>query len=57
MREALRQQVAALPDADNAAKGSHGAKRANLPDPEEFEDKLEAMTVCQALELGMNRLH
>ena len=32
-------------------------KRANLPDPEDYEDKLEAMSVCEALELGLNQLH
>jgi hypothetical protein len=32
-------------------------KRANLPDPEDYDAKLEAITVCQTLELGMNQLH
>jgi len=34
-----------------------GVKRANLPDPDDYEAKLEAMTVYQTLELGMNQLH
>ncbi len=50
LREALKQQVAAAPD--KSAERSHGVKRANLLDPEEFENKMEAMTVCRALELG-----
>ncbi len=57
LREVLRQQAAAAPDANNSAERALGVKRANLPDPEEYEDKLEAMTVCQALELGLNQLH
>ena len=57
LREAIRQQSAAAPDASNTAERALGVKRANLPDPEEFEDKLEAMTVCQSLELGLNQLH
>ncbi len=36
---------------------SKGVKRANLPDPEDYDDKLEAMTVCATLELGLNELH
>ena len=32
-------------------------KRANLPDPEDYDAKQEAMTSCQAMELGMNRMH
>jgi hypothetical protein len=38
-------------------KGRLGVKRAILPDTEEFEDKMETMTVCQASELGLNQLH
>jgi hypothetical protein len=57
LREVIRQQAAAAPDADNAAERSLGVKRANLPDPEESEDKLKTMTVCQVLDLGLNQLH
>ncbi len=41
----LRHQAVAAPDADNAAERALGVRWANLPDPEEFEDKLEAMMV------------
>jgi hypothetical protein len=34
-----------------------GVKRANLLDPDKYADKLEAMTVCHALELRLNQLH
>ncbi len=30
---------------------------ANMPDPEDYDKKLEAMTVCATLELGLNELH
>jgi hypothetical protein len=57
LREVLRQQAAAAPDAINTAERALGVKWANLRDPEEFEDKLETMTVCHALELGLNQLN
>ena len=57
LRGVLREQVAAAPAASNSAERSLGAKRANLPDLEDYEDKQEAMSVCEALELGMNQLH
>ncbi len=52
-----RDQAAGAPVARNSAERSLGVKRANLPDPEDYEDKLEAMSVCEALELGLNQLH
>jgi hypothetical protein len=47
----------AAPAASNSAERSLGVKRTNLQDPEDYEDKLAAMPVCEALELGMNQLH
>jgi hypothetical protein len=35
--------------------GSRG--QTNLPNPDEYADNVEAMTVCQALEMGLNQLH
>ncbi len=40
----------------NEAERSKGDRRANLPDPEDYE-KMEALTVCGILELGLNELH
>ena len=57
MRGILREQAAAAPAATNATDKSLGFKRANLLDPEDYEEKLEALSVCEALELGMNQLH
>ncbi len=53
----MRDQAEVSPLPSNAAERERGVKRANLPDPKDFDAKLEAMTVCQALELGMNQLH
>jgi hypothetical protein len=36
---------------------AHGVERAILPDPEDYDAKLEAMTICQILELGIKQLH
>jgi hypothetical protein len=36
------------------AKRALGVKRANLLDPEDYDGKLEVMTFCKALDLGMN---
>ncbi len=57
VRGVLREQAKLAPMPSNAAERALTAKRANLPDPEDYDAKLEAMTVCLALELGMNPLH
>jgi hypothetical protein len=42
----------------NEAKRSKGVKRASLPDPKDYYDeKMEALTVCGALELGLDELN
>ena len=53
----MRDQALAAPDATNAAERALGVKRRNLPDPAEFDALLAGMTVCQALELGLNQLN
>ena len=53
----MRDQSSAAPAPSNAAERALGVKRANLPDPEDYEDKLKAMSVCESLELGLNQLH
>jgi hypothetical protein len=57
LRGVLREQDAAAPVTSNSAERSLGVKCANLLDPEDYEDKLEAMSVCEALELGLIHLH
>ena len=57
LRDLMRDQAEVAPTALNEAKRSKGVTRANLPDPEDYDDKLEAMTVCATLELGLNELH
>ena len=46
--------VVVAPDVANVVERAYGVKRANLPDPEDYAIKLETMTICQALEMGMN---
>ena len=50
-------QGAAAPDASNMSERALGVKRANLPVPDDYAENLEAMTVSQALEMGLNQLH
>ncbi len=40
----MREQAKAAPVAANLAKRALGMKRNNLPDPDDFEEKLETMT-------------
>ena len=49
MRGVIREQVVAAPAASNSAERALRVKRANLPDPEDYEDSLEAMSVREAL--------
>ena len=50
----VRDQAVVAPDATIVAGRAHGVTRANLPDPEEYAEKMETLTVCQAMEMGMN---
>ena len=47
----------APPDQSNEAERAEGVKRANLPDPYDYEEKLAAMSACEALEFGLNEIH
>ncbi len=53
----VRDQATAAPDASNAHERALGVRRANLPDPDDYADRLKAMKNCQSLELGLNQLH
>jgi hypothetical protein len=57
LRNMVRDQAAAAPDASNVSERALGVRRANQPDPDDFADKLEAMIVCKALKLGLNQLY
>ncbi len=57
LRGVLRNKAVQSPMSSNAVERAPGVKRANLPSPEDDDPKLEAMTVCEALELGINQLH
>ncbi len=45
------------PDDTNKAERAPGVRRRNLTDPLEFTEKLMGMTICQALELGINQIN
>jgi hypothetical protein len=57
LRNMLRKQAEAAPTAQNKAKRSLGVKRAKLLDPEDYDDKMEDMSVFKTLELVMNELY
>ena len=43
LRTMVRDQAAAAPDASNAAERAPGVRKANLPDPDDYAERLEAM--------------
>ncbi len=53
----MRDAANLVPDASNEPERVEGVRRANLPDPDDYDEKLEAMTACEALELGMNEVN
>ncbi len=57
LRVAVREQATTAPTPNNVAERNSGIRRVNLPDPVDFDDNLETMTICHALELGLNKLH
>ena len=54
LRTMVRDHATAAPNASNAPKRALGVNRANLPDHDDHADRLEAMTVSQSLEVGLN---
>ena len=56
LRKAVMEQAEAAPDEFNKAERAH-VRRSNLLDPLEFSDKLKGMTICHALELGINLMN
>ncbi len=53
----LRVSAEANPVPTNTAERAHGVRRRNLPDPEDYNKAVKAMSVCQLLELGLNQLN
>ena len=53
----MRDEANLAPDQSNEAERVEGIGRANLPDPGDYEEKLAAMSACEALELGLNEIH
>jgi hypothetical protein len=57
LRNKLREQTEAAPTTHNEAERSLRVKRANLPGPEDYDAKMQDMSVCETLELILNELH
>ena len=46
----MRDEANLAPDGSNETERKEGVKRANLPDPDDYNEKLAAMSTCEALE-------
>jgi hypothetical protein len=58
LRASIKDQALLLPLApENALERKSGVKRACLPEPHKYDEELETMTYCQAVELGLNQLN
>ena len=57
LREELRVEANRAPDASNEAERAEGVKRADLPDPDDYDDALASMSACESLELGINEFN
>jgi hypothetical protein len=53
----LKEEANLAPDQSNEAERVEGVRRANLPDPDDYEEMLAAASACEALELGLNEIH
>ena len=54
----LRNEANLAPNQSSEAERDEGVRRANLSNPDDYEDKLAAMMPpCEALELGLNEIH
>ena len=52
----MRDEANFAPDGFSEAERTEEV-RTNLPDPDDYDEKLAAMTTCEALELGLNEVH
>jgi len=57
LREQLRDEANLAPDGSNQENRKEGVKWANLLDPDDYNEKLAAMSACEALELELNEVH
>jgi hypothetical protein len=58
LRASIKEQALLLPLApENALERRSEVRRACLPEPDKYDEELEAMTDCQAVELGLNQLN
>jgi hypothetical protein len=57
LKEELREEAILAPALTNELESAKGDRRANLPDPNDYEENLAAMSACEALELDLNEVH
>jgi hypothetical protein len=57
LRGMIRDRSNMTPDESNIAERTEGVKRANLPNPNDYDDTLKAMSACETCELGLDELH
>ncbi len=50
----VRDQASSAPDATNVAESAHWVRRANMPDLEDYAEKVDYITKCQADDPRMN---
>jgi hypothetical protein len=57
LRNMLREHAEAAPTAHSETERSKGVRRANLPDLEDYDETMEALSGAGTLDLGLNKLH
>ena len=57
LRGVIRDQSNLTPGELNIAEREEGVKRVTLPDSDDYDDTLEAMSACETCELRLNELH
>jgi hypothetical protein len=57
LREELREEAIIAPALTNELERAEGVRRLNSPDLDDYEEKLAAISACEAMELGHNEVH
>jgi len=57
LREQLRDEANLAPDGFNEAERHEGVKRASLPDPCDYNEKLATISECEASKLRLDEVH
>jgi len=58
LRASMKEQAVQVPLApENALERKSGVRRACRPEPDKYDEDVESMTDCHAVELGLNQLN